>query len=169
MLDFIAVKRKWLANAFFLLGSLVFLQNKCSSFLITPVIFGRNVELRRQQQLQQQQTESVRRCESSASMSFSASRRKCRRQARLLLQVSMEMLWRENLSHTLLSSKIYQFKNCRCNGLFSLLQSHVPVYEYEIRHENCLYDLMCTLFHALKILRSAYMRVCLRGIYLTKY
>jgi hypothetical protein len=96
MFDFVAVKRKWLANAFFLLGSLVFLQDKCSSFLITPLAFGRNVEIRRQQQLQQQQTESVRRCESSSYMSFSASRRKCRRQARLLLQVSMKMLVHED-------------------------------------------------------------------------
>jgi hypothetical protein len=104
MFDFVAVKRKWLAYAFFLLGSLVFLQNKCSSFLITPLGFGRNVEIRRQQQLQQQQTESVRRCESSSYMSFSASRRKCRRQARLLLQVSMKMLVHEDQSPKLLLS-----------------------------------------------------------------
>jgi hypothetical protein len=136
MFDFLAVKRKWLAKAFFLLGSLVFLQNKCSSFLITPFGFGRNVEIRRQQQSQQQQTESVGRLESSASMSFSASRRKSRRQARLLLQVSMKMLSREDLSHELLLSKMNQLENCRSSRFFSLLLLHVFEHEYEMRDEN---------------------------------
>ena len=120
MFDFVVVKRKWLANVLFFLGSLVLLQKKCNSFLISPLLFGRNVELQRQQKMQQQQTESIRHCESTASLSFSASRRKCRRQARLLLQVSVRRLSLQDLSHVLLQSKMEQLENCRFSRLFSL-------------------------------------------------